>query len=304
MSADTPITLFAMPKPFVGHIGIIQRNAISSWTRLKPRPEIFLFGEEEGVAEIAVELNVHHLRDIGRNEFGTPLLSALLGQARQLATTTLICYANSDIILLQEFLRAVGTTNSEFERFLGVAHRMNVDIKEVLDFATDGEQNLRCEMSAHGSPGDHTSIDVFVFPRDLYVDVPPFAIGRAWFDQWLIKQAIGLGVPVVDLTKVARAIHQNHAYAHIEGGYKATTSGEEARRSLALYGGKPHAFTMLSATHELSSSGKIRPVHFRREKHQVQQWLWQNLILRTAAVRARLGFRRRGSASADSSARS
>jgi hypothetical protein len=66
------LTLLAMPKPFDGHIGIIQRNAITSWTQLNPRPEIFLFGEEHGTALIAAELQIGHLRDIHRNEFGTP----------------------------------------------------------------------------------------------------------------------------------------------------------------------------------------------------------------------------------------
>ncbi len=48
---DSPLTILAMPKPFRGHIGIIQRNAITSWTKLQPRPEILLFGTEEGAAE-------------------------------------------------------------------------------------------------------------------------------------------------------------------------------------------------------------------------------------------------------------
>lgn len=28
------LTIFATPKPFQGHVGIIQRNAIGSWVRL------------------------------------------------------------------------------------------------------------------------------------------------------------------------------------------------------------------------------------------------------------------------------
>ncbi len=28
------LTLFTIPKPFAGHIGLIQRNAIASWTLL------------------------------------------------------------------------------------------------------------------------------------------------------------------------------------------------------------------------------------------------------------------------------
>ena len=75
------VTILAMPKPFQGHLGIIQRNAITSWTKLFPRPDIFLFGEEPGTAGIAAELQLGHLHNIQRNELGTPLLDDLIMRA-------------------------------------------------------------------------------------------------------------------------------------------------------------------------------------------------------------------------------
>ena len=59
------LTIFATPKRFQGHIGVIQRNAIASWTHLKPKPEIILFGTDEGTAEIARGFGVkaRHVRD-------------------------------------------------------------------------------------------------------------------------------------------------------------------------------------------------------------------------------------------------
>ena len=36
------LTIFATAKPFRGHDGIIQRNAVASWTRLRPQPESVL----------------------------------------------------------------------------------------------------------------------------------------------------------------------------------------------------------------------------------------------------------------------
>lgn len=41
------LTIFAMPKPFGGHIATIQKNAIRSWARLRPA-QIILFGDEPG----------------------------------------------------------------------------------------------------------------------------------------------------------------------------------------------------------------------------------------------------------------
>lgn len=52
------LTIFAVPKPFRGQIGIIQRNAIQSWTKLKLRPEIILLGNDEGTQEIAREFGL------------------------------------------------------------------------------------------------------------------------------------------------------------------------------------------------------------------------------------------------------
>ena len=299
MIAGASLTVLATPKRFHGHIGIIQRNAIGSWTHLLPRPEIYLFGDEPGTIEIATELHLHYLGDIARNEFGTPLLNDLLKRARELSSTQLLCYVNCDIILVQEFLEAIARVQAVFPRFLAVAHRLNIDLSFHLDFTAGGEKRLRGEILPRGVPGDHTAIDFFVFPRDAYLEVPPLALGRAWFDQWLIKEARRLKIPVVDITEAAPAIHQTHAYEHIEGGQKGAYWGEEALRSLAIYGGKPHAFTLLDVTHELTCAGGLRRVHFRREKHVARQWLWQNLVLRTASARARLGLRRRNSGVTD-----
>lgn len=45
------LTIFSYPKPFKGHIDVIQRNAINSWTLLNPKPEIILACDEEGTKE-------------------------------------------------------------------------------------------------------------------------------------------------------------------------------------------------------------------------------------------------------------
>jgi hypothetical protein len=284
------LTLLAMPKPFDGHIGIIQRNAITSWTKLNPRPEIFLCGEEKGTAEIAAELQIGHLRDIHRNEFGTPLLNDLMQRAKAVSSSRVLGYVNCDIILLQEFQHSIAAIQQKMSQFLAITHQWEIDLRKSLDFKTD--QPLRLELLPSGVPGHHTAIDAFVFTRDVYSDVPALALGRAWFDQWLIKDALLHGTPVVDITKVARAIHQNHEYGHIAGGQRGAYGGEEAQRNLDIYGGVPHAFTLLNATHELREDRSIRPIYYRPQKYRVQQWLWRTLVQRTAPWRKRLGWQR------------
>jgi hypothetical protein len=277
-----------MPKPFRGHIGMIQRNAIQSWTRLAPRPDIFLCGEEEGTAQIAAELQIAQLRIIARNEFGTPLLNDVLGRAREATQTPLLCYLNCDIILLQAFADASATVHAHFRQFLGVTHRWEIDLARPLQFA-HGRQ-LTLDQLPPGHSGHHTAIDAFVFHREMYRDVPDLAIGRAWFDQWLIKDALTRDTPVVDLSKVARAIHQKHDYDHIPGGQQGAYNGQEAQRNLQIYGGVPHAYSLLSATHQLLRGRKIEPVRYRSEKFHAKQWLWRNFIQRTAPLRKQIGL--------------
>jgi len=93
---NTPLlAIIGMPKPFLGHIGIIQRNAITSWTKLQPRPEVLLFGREEGAAECAADLGLVHIPEVARNQHGTPLLADLFARAEKRTTYDTLAYVNA-----------------------------------------------------------------------------------------------------------------------------------------------------------------------------------------------------------------
>src|ERR1700730_15608470 len=132
------LTLFAIPKHFRGHIATIQRNAIASWTRLTPRPEIILLGDEEGAAETAHELGLRHFPEVKRNEFGTPLLDDLFRQAEQRASTPLLGYVNGDIILTNDFCDAMERVRAKYERFMMVGRRWDLDWDQPLDVSRSG----------------------------------------------------------------------------------------------------------------------------------------------------------------------
>src|ERR1019366_7468872 len=98
------ISFFTTPKPFLGHIGVIQRNAIESWKRVHPQAEVILFGDEEGAAEAARALGARHEHEVDRNSLGTPLLSSLFDRAERLARHDRLCFLNADILLTDDFL--------------------------------------------------------------------------------------------------------------------------------------------------------------------------------------------------------
>ena len=285
------LTIFSVPKAFKGHIRTIQRNALKSWTLLQPRPEIGLFGNDEGTAEAAAEFGLRHIPEIATNERGAPLLSDMFRKAEQAASSELMCYVNADILLTGEFMSAVEAVQKKFAKALLVAKRINVGVTEELDFETGWGENLRARNDA--KDGGPTAIDVFVFRKGTYRAVPDFAIGRLWFDQWLIKAALQQNLPVVDGSVKALVLHQNHDYNHVAGGVEQVWRGPEAAENLRLYGCKPHSYTLLDATHELTASGAMRRVRFRRAAAKAKELAWEMLVLRTAKARNALGLRRK-----------
>lgn len=286
------LTIFSMPKAFRGHIRTIQRNAIQSWALLRPKPEVILFGTDEGTKETAEEFGARHIPDVAKNEHGTPLLNDLFRQAKQHSQSEMMCYVNADILLLSEFSKATALASRGLPRFLLVSQRINLDITEPIAFDTDWESSTRERSERGGVPGDHTAIDVFVFSRGLYPNMPDFGLGRLWFDQWLIKAALQGGVPVVDLSRVAPVIHQNHDYNHVPGGAEQVWRGQEAEHNFRLYGGVEHAFTLLDATHELTH-GRVRRLRLRRQRFVIRHYAWDLFVRRTVSLRETLGLRRK-----------
>src|ERR1700748_869526 len=112
------LTFFTTAKPFVGHIDIIQRNAIRSWQKLHPDVEILLMGDDAGAEEVFAELGLRHISDVRRDEYGTEDLSVHYDQAQKSARHELLCHINCDIILTGNFLRAVKEVTERDKKFL------------------------------------------------------------------------------------------------------------------------------------------------------------------------------------------
>ncbi|HVP81195.1 MAG TPA: hypothetical protein VMV04_25170 [Thermodesulfobacteriota bacterium] len=249
------LTLFAVPKQFQGPMDVIQRNAIRSWTLLRPRPEIILFGDEEGTAEAAKEFGVGHVAKIERNEYGTPLVNDLFESAQRLARHEVLCYVNADIILMSDFTEAVRRVVDWVRRFLIIGQRWDTEIKEPLDFSADWESNLRSLAIGQGKLHSPTGIDFFVFSRGIWNEIPPLALGRTTWDNWLIYRARSGRIPVIDATEVVTAVHQDHDYRHVPSNAGDAWKGPEAKRNWELAGGVGHVFNSQDATHVLTHRG-------------------------------------------------
>ena len=141
------LTIFTIPKAFEGPMDAIQRNAIKSWTLLKPACEIILFGDDDGTDKVAEELGVRHIPNINRNEFGTPLLDHTFQLADREAKYPLLCYVNAEIILMGDLLEAVKNVQEHSSWFLMTAQRWNLDVGDLIDFGPGWEEKLLLDVS-------------------------------------------------------------------------------------------------------------------------------------------------------------
>jgi hypothetical protein len=251
------LTICATAKPFRGHIGIIQRNALKSWTLLHPDVEVILFGDDEGAAEVCAEYGLVHEPHVERNEHGTKRLDYIFDRAQEIARHNILIYVNCDIILMADFSSAVANVAAVHSQFLMVGRRWDTDITELVDFSSGNWQNeiIRKALAANHQQTERY-IDYFAFSRGLYLKkIPPLVIGRVFWDNWLIWRATALGVPVVDASAVVLAVHQNHDYGYHPQGKLGVWNDEQAQRNFQLGGGGHHLLSILDASEVLRIDG-------------------------------------------------
>jgi hypothetical protein len=258
------LTFFSTAKPFRGHSGIIQRNALKSWMLLWQDAEVILFGDEEGASQAAEELGLRHEPHVERNEFGTKRLDSMFRRAQAIARHELLCYINCDILLMQDFCDAVERVRVAHEQFLMVGRRWDVEIHEPVNFESKKwEASLRSRVLGEGRRRTPDWIDYFVFTRGLYeTNLPPFVVGRVCWDNWLVWKALDSHCSVVDASVQVLAVHQNHDYGYHPQGKSGVFHGLESGRNYQLAGGWRHLGTIADATEVLRPDG-LKPNRLR-----------------------------------------
>lgn len=251
------LTIFSTPKPFIGHINIIQRNALESWKRMGPEVEVILFGDEEGAAQAARDIGIRHEPDAHRTPSGAKSLPGLFGHAEQIASNDLLCYVNCDIILPHAFLEAVKQAASLNKPFLMVGQRWDTPITEPLDFSQpDWEERVLALARAKGKPMGVWFADYFCYTRGLCKDLPPLVIGRWYWDPWLVwKARTTPGAVVVDGSRAVTAIHQNHDYGYHPAGFKGVEGDADARRNKEIAGDGRRMYPRYFATYRATPGG-------------------------------------------------
>ena len=304
------LTLFTTAKPFHGHSAIIQRNALQSWKLLHPGVEVILFGDDDGAAETALELGLRHEPHVRRSEHGTKRLDYMFTTARALARHDILCYVNCDIILMDDFRRAIERIRAAHKEFLMVGRRWDMEVCEPHDFS---QANWRTQMHAlaalRGMQRSEEWVDYFAFSRGLYGStLPPLVVGRIYWDDWLVWKALKLRAAVVDASDMVVAVHQNHDYSYHPQGKYGMWADRESKRNLELAGGFGHLRTINSAPFRLTYKGlrrnlahslayprwtarRLATTYFMKAEAAVQSYFWHPLLNMTRSLRHRAGLR-------------
>lgn len=271
-STTPTIAIFTLPKPFDDpHIACIQRNAIASWQALGENVEVILIGDETGIAEAADELGTIHVSHVQRNEHGTPLVSDAFKIALENTEAKVLVFCNADVILLHDFKHALADImlGDQRDEFLAIGRRTNLSLRHSVDFGDRlAVQKLLEQTDAEGELAPIVCKEYFAFRRDQFDRLPPFAVGRGNWDNWMVSDTKRRGVPVIDLSDRVTAIHQNHDYQHVaSGGHESEKvklrrkycylSGPEARENQRLAKGK-HVVSGSTASHRLTEQGVVK----------------------------------------------
>lgn len=225
-------SIFCVPMKFKGVIGIRQENALQSWKSLQyPPKDIAFVCDDEGVPEYAEENGYIYIPGLQRNKFGTPLVSSFFSLAQENLTSPHIAYVNSDVILIG-FGDALQMCIKEFDKFLMIGRRHDLDVTEPIDFKKNWQFALSQDVRRDGKLHAPGAIDFFAFPRGMYRDIPPLAIGRSAWDNWLVIWARNHYIPVIDSTELVYIVHQNLPGS---GGNEMTDERIEERRRNRIY---------------------------------------------------------------------
>ena len=238
------ITFFTVVRPFVGEFAQLQRLAIQSWLSAVPGCQVVVIGDREGAAEACAELGVEHAPLVAVNAQGTELVNDVFRVGEERARHELLCEISADIVLGGDFLGALRAIAPVAQPFM-IGQRWDVEPGTV--------------DPARATLHPPCGIDYFVYRRGTLGEIPPFAVGRTVYDNWLVWAACERwGLLVIDATAAVTAVHVNHS--HPEHGNKAAMlkSAEKHENTRLMWAsGCPRPYGVNDAPWVLSAAGNI-----------------------------------------------
>jgi len=145
-----------------------------------------------------------------------PRLPDILSALERTATSSLVGYINSDILLHGNLGTAIRNARAVVGQppMLLTGWRINIEKSElpIRDGARIGQMS-------------HGGMDYFIYDRGLFRDFPPMFIGRGYWDYTFVERALQAGTTVVNCSAFIKAYHVNHAPYGIDVDYHRSYLG-------------------------------------------------------------------------------
>lgn len=242
------LTIITTPKPLDSAKNKMAfLNAIRSWVRLTPRPEILVFGGDRTLVE---REGARWIGDFKGTPQGRPYFDDFIGRAEALAANDILMYCTDHLILTSDLSPVVERVSGTFPgNFVVVGKRRALHIQESIDFSNpDWESILRDRVLRTKFLDNNAAKDYIIFRRPLGIPVPNFIMGYPWYDTWFVWAVLQANYPVVDATHVLMVVHQKHGFPEGSVDAREETPGGQhnlriGRKSLNLdgKGGITHA---------------------------------------------------------------
>ena len=153
--------------------------------------------------------------------------------SHRLSTASTVCIANS----------------------MAVGRRWDFDWDQPIDFAQPGwAEIVRAEAKKANVQRPGNFIDYFLFSRGVCDNLLPLAIGRFWWDNYLLWRARSGGAELLDISAIVMALHQNHDYSHSKK-FADVRQGPELKRNRTMVGPWWHLYTIEDATKIVAADG-------------------------------------------------
>ena len=209
------ISIFTCPKPFEGNIKILQENAIRSWKEECPNSEILLVADEKGIFATSIQFGIRHVQNVQKNEFGFLILDSLFKRAEQEARGEIMGFISTDCMLIGNLENIIKIVKEKFHDFLLVGVRYDSNISEKLPDSNWREfvfknKGLWHPIARRKIGKAFGGTDLFVFPKGLLANTPPFAIGVSHWDGWIPYDIKKRKIPMIDISESVTVVHQKH----------------------------------------------------------------------------------------------
>ncbi|QQE10457.1 hypothetical protein JD969_13210 [Planctomycetota bacterium] len=237
------ITLFTLPRAYLGQDAIVQENAIRSWRRLGYT--IHLMGNEYGVFETAIESAQQYTPELAASKNGKVLLNAAFEVAAERAKTPYIAYLNPNIVLTQPIdVEVVGLPSD----FVGVGRHWDITVDFLVDFQNKKHlNNFRRHILKSGALHSASDLSYVIMPRDSVLKkLNDVEVHQAGWGNVVVDMAWKLGLPIVELTACFHAINQ------------MTVDEKEKIGQVQMH---PSLHDVSHATYRADSNQKIHPRH-------------------------------------------